>query len=932
MISTRRTPVCLFAGILILAPSLFAQGEKKALPIDDYGRWRSIGSVALADNGDWITFGYSKRESDAVLHIKNLDTDKAFEIERGTNPQLSDDSRWVAYFLNVPFAEAEKLREGNKPVPRKAELMSLETGEKTTWDNVATFVFSKGSQILAVKKTKADRDAKHGGTNLILRHLHEDYEELLGSVGEFSFNKPGTILSYTVDAADKNGNGLYMVVLGTGVRRPLDNGKADYARLTWDEEGTALAVLKGKERKSYEEKENTLLTFTGLDRGIPVRVDLEAGEAFDFPKDMVISEKAALSWNQGANKVFFGIKKQYAKPDEKKADDEKKNPIANVDIWHWQDELIQSVQMVRAGRDRNRTDRAVFNLPVLQLEASNGNGHLDSDAKPVFAPAAKPFVRLMDDTIRSVEITRDGRWGVGQDDREYVSDWQERKADFYRIDTATGERTLMFKAQGRTMGLSPASDVLLYWQDGQIRGYDLPTGENYDLTGNSPVSFVNEEFDRPGEKPAYGVTGWAEDGSGIILTHKYDLWLQPFGGSPAVNLTGGVGSDNEIRFRYVNTDPEERFIDLGKPLLLSAYGQWTKKAGFYRLANGALEELIYADKSFGRAVKAKNADRFIYTVQSFRDFPDYYVSDGSFASPKRVTDGNPQQVEYRWGSRILFDYTNSDGVRLQGTLAVPDGHKKGQKLPMLVNFYEKNSQNLHRYPAPRYASSPQFAGFVSNGYLVMQPDIHFRTGRSHSDMLECVEAAVKKVIEMGYADPDRVALHGHSYSGQGSAFISTRSDMFAAIVAGAAATNLVSDFNQLWKSAGTNQHRYDIYGQGRFGTNPFDDPELYEHESAVFSARSMNTPLMLLHGTDDGSVEWLQAVEFYNALRFNDKPVILLSYPGEGHGLRKFENQKDFQVRMREFFDHHLKGAPAPEWMTRGRSFLEKERVIKNGK
>jgi dipeptidyl aminopeptidase/acylaminoacyl peptidase len=199
-------------------------------------------------------------------------------------------------------------------------------------------------------------------------------------------------------------------------------------------------------------------------------------------------------------------------------------------------------------------------------------------------------------------------------------------------------------------------------------------------------------------------------------------------------------------------------------------------------------------------------------------------------------------------------------------------------------------------------------------------------------MLECVEAAVKKVIEMGYADPDRVALHGHSYSGQGSAFISTRSDMFAAIVAGAAATNLVSDFNQLWKSAGTNQHRYDIYGQGRFGTNPFDDPELYEHESAVFSARSMNTPLMLLHGTDDGSVEWLQAVEFYNALRFNDKPVILLSYPGEGHGLRKFENQKDFQVRMREFFDHHLKGAPAPEWMTRGRSFLEKERLIKNGK
>jgi dipeptidyl aminopeptidase/acylaminoacyl peptidase len=244
---------------------------------------------------------------------------------------------------------------------------------------------------------------------------------------------------------------------------------------------------------------------------------------------------------------------------------------------------------------------------------------------------------------------------------------------------------------------------------------------------------------------------------------------------------------------------------------------------------------------------------------------------------------------------------------------------------MLVNFYEKNSQNLHRYPSPRYASSPQFAGYVSNGYLVMQPDVHFNTGATHSDMLDCVERAVDKVIEMGYADPERIALHGHSFSGQGSAFIVTRSDKFAAVVAGAAATNLVSDFNQLWKSAGTSQHRYDIYGQGRFGTNPYDDFELFIQESAVSHVRTMDTPLLLLHGTDDGSVEWLQAVEFYNALRFNGKEVILLSYPGEGHGLRKYENQKDFQVRMRAFLDHHLKGEAAPDWMTVGVPFLEKE-------
>jgi dipeptidyl aminopeptidase/acylaminoacyl peptidase len=359
-------------------------------------------------------------------------------------------------------------------------------------------------------------------------------------------------------------------------------------------------------------------------------------------------------------------------------------------------------------------------------------------------------------------------------------------------------------------------------------------------------------------------------------------------------------------------------------MLLTAFGQWTKKAGFYMLTKGNLEKLIYEDKSFGRVTKAKNSDKLMYTISTFQDFPNYYISDSRFTFPKKVTDANSWQSDYIWGRRILFDFENSGGVRLQGTLAIPDTYKEGEKLPMHVNYYEKNSQSLHRYTAPRVAGSPNFAGLVSNGYLVMQPDIHFNTRTTHSDMLDCIEAAVKKVIEMGYADPERISLHGHSFSGQGSAYIATRSNMFAAIVYGAGATNLVSDFNQLWKTSGTNQHRYDTYGQGRFGTNPYDDFELYRQESAITHARTMDTPLLILHGTADGSVEWLQAVEFYNALRFNGKKVILLSYPGAGHGLRKIENQRDFQKRTREFLDHYMKDKPAAEWMIKGRPFIKK--------
>jgi dipeptidyl aminopeptidase/acylaminoacyl peptidase len=339
--------------------------------------------------------------------------------------------------------------------------------------------------------------------------------------------------------------------------------------------------------------------------------------------------------------------------------------------------------------------------------------------------------------------------------------------------------------------------------------------------------------------------------------------------------------------------------------------------------------MVFDDVRFGRrTLKADSTDLILYTKEDFETFPDYWVSGMDFSHPRKITDGNPQQAEFNWGRRILFDYETSDGVRLQGTLAIPYDYQPGERRPMLVNFYEKYSQDLHAYPMPIFRDTPMFAEYVSAGYLVMQPDIRFLFGATHGQMLECINLAIDKVEEMGYVDPARIGLHGHSFSGQGAAYISTHSDRFAAIVAGAAATDLVSDFNQLWKSSGTNQHGYDTYGQGRFATNPYDDFDLFVDQSATPNAANMNTPLLILHGTADGSVEWLQAVEFYNGLRWNGKNVILMSYPGEPHHLTKYENQKDFQIRMRQFFDHYLRDKPAPRWMESGRSFLEKERDL----
>jgi dipeptidyl aminopeptidase/acylaminoacyl peptidase len=254
---------------------------------------------------------------------------------------------------------------------------------------------------------------------------------------------------------------------------------------------------------------------------------------------------------------------------------------------------------------------------------------------------------------------------------------------------------------------------------------------------------------------------------------------------------------------------------------------------------------------------------------------------------------------------------------------------------MLVTFYEKNSQNLHRYVGPVYMVSMgrETVEALSHGYLMMRADVHFHTGSSHSDMLECVEAATRKVIEMGYADPERIGVYGHSYGGEGAAFIGTRSRMFAAVAMGAGVTDISSDFNQPWGwtyhirgGSGLPGADYYLFSQGRWGTDPWRDPDLYRFESAVTHAPEATAPFLIMHGTDDPTVSFSEGLNFYNALRYHDKEAYLLAYPGEGHHLGGLANQRDLTERYFQFFDHFLKGEPAPEWMTEGVPYLVKER------
>jgi len=956
-------PRVALAAALTIAPlaQAFAQAAAAPAPrplsLADYGKWARITSSSISSDGKWISYVATPNDGDATLTVKQLDGDKVFTASLGTAPvaaggggsfggaggsapQFSDDAHFIGYFVNPPDrgaagGGAARGQGGGRgatppttpggrggagatgaaaPVARRFELMNLATGEKTPIPNAATFKFAKGSRWLAVRLNKADASAKHNGADLVLRELSNGTSRNVGNVNQYEFDDAGKLLAYTVDAADKLGNGVYLFDPASGASRALNSASADYDQLAWSDEGGGanLAALRGDKKAENKQKDNVLLAWTGVGGASAHTIEFDPSKDASFPKDFVVSEFTAPRWSKDGSRVFFGIKEQ---DKEILAADSLK---ANVDVWHYKDTEIQSVQIVRLAQERRATYPATLVV------------------------GTKHFVRLGDDDMRNMQNTLNGKWALGRFETPYRGEvqWSGSKGDYYRVNTETGERMLIAKALTRAYGSSPDSRWFLYVKDRHVQAYNLESGKSVDVDALSGgKSFIDTDDDHPYEKPIWGVGGWTKDGS-VLLYDKYDVWkVSPENGKVA-NLTNGVGKAQQIQFRVVRygaggrggrggrgagaggaAAEDEAGIDLSKPLTLSAYGEWTKKSGYWTVTAGkAPTPLIWADKSIGGAQKADSADRVIFTQQSFTEFPDIWTSGTDFANAKKITDVNPQIREFAWGKRVLVDYVNGKGRKMQATVTLPAGYEPGKRYPTIVYFYEILSNTHNQFSMPVYDDRPHFSTYASNGYVIVQPDIVYETGKPGSSALDCVMSAVKKVIELGLADPRHIGLQGHSWGGYETSFILTQTDMFATVVTGAPPADLVSMYDQLYKQTGTVNHGIFEIGQVRMGegNTPWTARELYESQSPVHNVRNIKTPFLILQGTDDGAVDWLQGLEWYNAARRWGKEVVFLSYPGEPHHLAKKENQKDFQIRMRQWFDHYLKDAPAPKWMTEG--------------
>jgi dipeptidyl aminopeptidase/acylaminoacyl peptidase len=979
-----RRPRFLLAVVALVIVPLFGpaatmqQAPKRPIEIEDVVAWKSIGATVLSADGQWFGYRLAPQEGDAEIVLKRLRADKEWRFPAGEQPQaegggggrggaaavstlaFSDDGKWAAFTTYPTRVAAQRLKRQRRPIQSSVAVVNLATGEKKDYPKIRRFAFSgESSTWIALHRFGPDAPPAAGGggaaaagggragggtgaasdrprgTDLILRDLNAGAELNVGNVSEFSFRKDGRLLAFAIDAAEKAGNGVQVRDMSSGAVTPIDSGNASYERITWSEDGEALAVLKGADNRAYRDKLYSVVGVTAVATAAPRKVTFDPSADSSVPKGLTISPNRAPQWTDDLQAIIFGLHEPRprdtagAAGEEDAADDQAAGaappaggrgdaPAADekVDLvlWHYKDPRLQSQQEVQEARDRAYNYAAVYRV------------------------ASKRFVRLADDEMRNVTVSpKQSKWAYGTDDREYElmgSLDGRRHEDLYSVDLETGARKLAVKRLRYFSGASPDGSQILYYLDGDYHVYSLATGLDRNITQGLPVSFVDIEDDHNNVKPPVNAVGWASDNKTVLLTDAWDIWKVPVDGGAAVNLTGNGKKDGiryQQRFALEPPDARDRGIDLSKPLHFRAYGEWTKKGGIARIDPGTpgVKMLAWADASYPQLMKARKGDTFVFTRGTSLDPADYYSADASLENPVRLTDQRPQAAKYSWSSGVqLVSYTSDKGDKLQAALFLPTNYEKGKSYPTVVNFYERMSQTANQFAAPA-ANGFNRSVYTSHGYAVLVPDIAYRVNDPGMSAVWCMVPAVKAAIATGIVDAKRVGITGHSWGGYQTAFLITQTDIFAAAVAGAPLTNMVSMYSLVYKNSGGSNGAIFESSQGRFKGGYWDNWDAYYRNSPVFFAKNVKTPLMILHNDKDGAVDFTQGVEYFNTLRRLQKPVIMLEYVGENHGLAKRSNQRDYTARMKEYFDHYLMGAPAPDWMVKGVPRLKMEEHLK---
>jgi len=921
---------------------------KKAITQDTYDQWRTISGATLSNDGLWAVYTVSPVVGEGELVVRSTAASTQYTAARGYTgrpqlqpaadsaalfsaqaAQLSADSRFVGFVIypSQDVVERARSRRG-APSPRNSMgLMKLADGTVTTVPAVRSFRFARrGGRFLAYllddttaapRPTPANGTPASGaaspapaaprrdvGTTLVLRELGTAAETRIDGVTAYSFDENEQWLAYTVSAKDSTSNGAYLRALGTGAVTPLLTGAGTYRGLTFDRKGGQVAFTADRgdttSRPRFSVYHASLSPGKGKGKAITARRLVSSADA---PAGQLVADRGRLEFTREGNALLFSLA---AVPVEAIPADSLLDK-AVYDLWHWQDTKIQTQQKVEANRDRNRTHVAIYHL------------------------AANRWTPLGSDSLQ-VTVSGDAKRVLGTNSMEYAIQqfWGDRATDAYLLDAMTGARTLIAKKLRSSPQLSPGGTYATWFENGQWMAYQTATSKTVNLTAAiTSIKFQDEEFDSPDVPPPYGIAGWTTGDQRVLIYDRFDVWeLDPAGLVTPRNMTEGEGRRTGMTFRAVDLDSADPFLNPAEPVLLRAVDSLTKASGFWRdriSADSKPERVIMADRNFGGLQKARDAEQYLMTQSTYREFPNLYTG-ASLTATTRISDANPQDSEYPRGTVDLVSWLNSDGIPLRGLLYKPEGFDAAKQYPMVVYYYEKLTDGLHNYVSPTGRNVVNPMVYNALGYLVFEPDIIYTDGQPGPSSAKSIIPGVQSLIAKGFVDAKRVGITGQSWGGYQTNYLITVTNMFAAAVPNATVVNMTSAYGGIrWQSGLARTFQYERT-QSRLGGSLWEFPERYVENSPLFRLDRVTTPVLFMANDNDGAVPWYQGIEFYVAMRRLQKEAYMVVYNGDEHNPTKRANQKDIDKKMQEFFAVKLLGADAPSWMVRGIPFLEKGR------
>jgi len=860
---------------LLFAKDLSGQ-SKKVLDHTTYNSWKFISGDKISPNGKWFGYEIKNKAAYQVLLLGNKE--KVDTILHGANLQFSPDSKFCTYTVG---AEAKN---------KVFRLRNLVTGELQDFKGQPMLSFIKSSPCLlqVIRKSKVDSTIKKNTilNSLVLYNPASKDSVAFESVLKHRYSDDQNYVLILQQV--KKINKLSLFHIPSGHKKVIASGNVNYSMATFSKNSDQLAyiseVIKAKD---------TLYKIYVLKTKSGQRLDSITNSTRGLPSGYRISANELLNFSANGQKVYFKSRAYTV------ADTVKKKKVL-LDIWKWDQSTIPP--MDKRGTVTNTSNfyqYVIGNKKVVQLSDSE-----------------MPYLQFPEGDIEGISI--------GFSDLRYqnlVGIEASRLYDAYLVNMETGKRKMVLERKYYIPKISFDKQYISWFEPTDSSWYSMNTKtlKKRNLTRNINDVFYNDELDMPMHATHYGDAGWDTETHWFLVHSKYDLWkIDASGKNEPVCLTKGTGRKQGIVFRYIKPEKTERYIDLKTVQYFTAFQSKTKKDGYFVLKpNGSFDQLALSDHTYGGLNFSEDGTACLWKKGDFTEYPELYSSDQNFNNIKKLSITNPQQKEYNWGTSELIEWESFNKDSLQGILCKPENFDPGKKYPMIVYFYEKRSDLLHRYNAPDAIKSVvNWSYLVSNGYLVFIPDVVFRTAEPGASSYDAIVSGVKALTEQhDFIDKDRIGINGHSWGGYQAAYLITKTNMFKAAMAGAIVSNMTSAYGGIrWETGQSRMFQYE-HSQSRIGTTLWSNPLAYINNSPLFALPNVQTPVLMMHNDQDGSVPWEQGIEFFTGLRRLNKPAWMLNYRGEGHLLEKKENKEDFTNKVMGFFDYYLKDKPKPDWM-----------------